>query len=82
VEVKQEEESDEDLSEPSPPESPEESASTSRRSRNVRRARQIVDDDDDYLPEDVSPEFGSNEDAEDDELMIGAGVHLPSLVFQ
>ncbi|KAJ3567039.1 hypothetical protein NP233_g6621 [Leucocoprinus birnbaumii] len=74
VEIKQEEESDEDLSEPPPPESPEELALTPRRSRNARRARQIVDDDE-YVPEDAS-QLGSNYDAEDDELMIGAGDDL------
>ncbi|KXN88260.1 hypothetical protein AN958_07719 [Leucoagaricus sp. SymC.cos] len=82
VEVKQEEESDEDLSEPPPPESPEESLPTPRRSRNSRRARQIVEDDDEYVPDDAFPELGSNEDAEDDELMIGAGVcFTPTPVF-
>lgn len=76
VEVKREEELDENLSSV-PPDSPEEPALTPRRSRNARRARQIVDDDDEYVPEDASPEIGSNEaeeEAEDDELMIGAGV--------
>ncbi|KAF9454694.1 hypothetical protein P691DRAFT_770230 [Macrolepiota fuliginosa MF-IS2] len=68
VEVKQEEDSDQDIIE--------EPLLTPRRSRNGRRVRKIVEDDD-YVPEDVSPEIGSGDfEEEDDELMIGAGDDL------
>lgn len=39
----------------------------------------MIDDDGDYEPDNVSPEAGSSqvgEEAEDDELMIGAGVRM------
>jgi len=73
-EVKREEESNEDLDKPVLPESPEETVSSPRRSHKTRRARQIIDDDDDYVPDNVS-QF--DKDAEDDELRIEAGVSLP-----
>jgi len=73
-EVKQEkEESNEDIDQPPLPESPEETVSTPRRSRKARRARQIIDDDDDYVPDNVS-HLKFDKDAEDDELRIEAGV--------
>lgn len=70
VEVKREEDSDEDVISATPPESLE--VNTPRRSRSARRIRQIIDDDD-YVPDGRSPGIESVED-DNDELMIAAGV--------
>ncbi|KAF7768222.1 hypothetical protein Agabi119p4_7465 [Agaricus bisporus var. burnettii] len=72
VEVKREEDSDEDVISATPPESLE--VNTPRRSRSARRIRQIIDDDD-YVPDGRSPGIESVED-DNDELMIAAGDDL------